>query len=317
MSTKDKLPIKPKYIEHKLNHYQQRFNWDCGIACVMMLLPSEQRDYLRKHFTKICYDEGFLQSTWTIDLCYLLKRFGIEHCMYTIVKGVNSRRAINDGINYQACKRVESRIDNAEEAGIFIKEKELSVEDLLSHVECKGPAIVLVDSPLLICDLCKHNKMKAEFRFGIEHCMYTIVKGVNSRRAINDGINYQACKRVESRIYNAEEAGIFIKEKELSVEDLLSHVECKGPAIVLVDSPLLICDLCKHNKMKAEFRRAFGGRYKGHYVLVVGRSGSKVLFRDPALSTRLCATSLARLHAARQAPGTDFDVILINKDYSR
>ncbi|XP_013143970.1 PREDICTED: protein GUCD1 isoform X5 [Papilio polytes] len=222
-----KVPIKSKYIEHNIIHYQQCFNWDCGIACVMMLLPTEQRDYLRKHFTKICLDEGFLQSTWTIDLCYLLKRFGIEHCMYTIVKAVNSRRAINDGIDYQACKRVENRI------------------------------------------------------------------------------------------LNAEEAGICIKEKELTVKEILSHVECKGPAIVLVDSPLLICDLCKHNKMKAEFRRAFGGRYKGHYILVVGHSGNKVLYRDPALSARLCATSLARLHAARRAPGTDFDVILVNKDLRR
>ncbi|XP_013167999.1 PREDICTED: protein GUCD1 isoform X2 [Papilio xuthus] len=226
MSTRDNIPTKPKYIEHKVHHYQQCFNWDCGIACVMMLLSLEQRDYLKKHFTKICHDEGFLQSTWTIDLCFLLKRFGIEHCMYTIIKGVNSRRAINDGINYQACKRVQIRISNAEEVGISIK------------------------------------------------------------------------------------------EKELRMEELLSHVECNGPAIVLVDSPLLICDLCKHNKMKAEFRRAFGGRYKGHYVLIVGRSGNKVLYRDPALSARLCATSPARLHAARRAPGTDFDVILINRDYS-
>ncbi|XP_068623459.1 uncharacterized protein [Battus philenor] len=134
MAKKDKDNIYiPKYIEHKLDHCQQCFSWDCGIACVKMVLSSEQRDYMNKNFTKICQDEGFQQLTWTIDLCYLLKS------------------------------------------------------------------------------------------------------------------------------------------------------------------------------------RAFGGPYQGHYVIIVGCSGGKILYRDPALNSRLCAISPARLHAARRVTGTDFDVILIYK----
>lgn len=63
-----------EYVEHNVEHYQQRYNWDCGVSCVLMMLPREQREEMLNNFEEICEDEGFRQSTWTIDLCYLLKR---------------------------------------------------------------------------------------------------------------------------------------------------------------------------------------------------------------------------------------------------
>lgn len=63
-----------EYIEHRLEHFRQRYNWDCGVSCVLMLLPVPQREEMLDKFEMICQDEGFNQSTWTIDLCYLLKR---------------------------------------------------------------------------------------------------------------------------------------------------------------------------------------------------------------------------------------------------
>ncbi|CAG5047408.1 unnamed protein product [Parnassius apollo] len=145
--------------------------------------------------------------------------------------------------------------------------------------------------------------------------MYTTVKGVNNRQAYYSKIEYQERVRVEGRFANANDAGILVHQKELTVDEILLHVETRGPAIVLIDAALLTCDLCKHNKLRAEFRRAFGGAYRGHYVVVVGRGGDKILYRNPALDPRLCATSPARLHAAHRAPGTDFDVILIFRNY--
>lgn len=68
------IPKKTKYVEHKLKHYQQNYDWDCGIASIMMILSPEQIENLRENFLTICRDEGFQQSTWTIDLCYLLVR---------------------------------------------------------------------------------------------------------------------------------------------------------------------------------------------------------------------------------------------------
>ena len=61
-------------IEHRVSHYQQKYNWDCGLSCVLMLLQGEQRMEALHNLDNICREEGFNQSTWTIDLCYLLKR---------------------------------------------------------------------------------------------------------------------------------------------------------------------------------------------------------------------------------------------------
>lgn len=54
-----------------------------------MVLPKKSRQYLQKEFVTISKEEGFFGSTWTIDLCYLLKRFNITHTFYTITLGIH------------------------------------------------------------------------------------------------------------------------------------------------------------------------------------------------------------------------------------
>ncbi|XP_021193726.3 protein GUCD1 [Helicoverpa armigera] len=217
---------KERYIEHVVRHFPQRYNWDCGVSCVLMLLAAPHREELLDNFEQICQDEGFRQSTWTIDLCYLLKRFGIRHCMYTTTLGVNE-----------------------------------------------------------------------DFR---RHGYYDRIINIDR-------------ERVQRRFDEASANGIVVQKHSLTHAEMLAHLCTSGPVIVLVDATLLVCDLCKH-KLKAEFRRCFGGPYSGHYILVVGRSGHKLLYRDPALPPRLCVTSPARLLRARTASGTDHDVILIYTD---
>lgn len=60
-------------ILHHVVHFEQRDNWDCGLSCVLMLLSEEKRKYVLQNLEEICQKEGFDKSTWTIDLCYLLK----------------------------------------------------------------------------------------------------------------------------------------------------------------------------------------------------------------------------------------------------
>lgn len=83
------LPGHPEKLHIQLLHYKQKFNWDCGISCVLMVLPKKHRNHLLKNFTRICKEEGFYGSTWTIDLCYLLKRYEVGHVFYTITLGVH------------------------------------------------------------------------------------------------------------------------------------------------------------------------------------------------------------------------------------
>ncbi|KAL0868122.1 hypothetical protein ABMA27_008752 [Loxostege sticticalis] len=214
----------PSLTEHQIVHYQQRYNWDCGLSCVLMLLTDEQRTEFLDKFTDICQEEGFNQSTWTIDLCYLLKR----HQMCTTMLGVN---------------------EDYKRHGYYDK----------------------------ILDLDRD--------------------------------------RVRRRFDEAASAGLAVSQRSLSTEELVAHLEKAGPVVLLVDAGLLVCDLCKHNKLKAEFRRCFGGGYRGHYIVLVGRSRGKLLYRDPALTPRLCAASPLTLNRARLASGTDQDVVLVYKDF--
>lgn len=54
-----------------------------------MVLPSDERDFFINNFHSICKEEGFSKSTWTIDLCYLLKRFSMNFVFYTTTLGIH------------------------------------------------------------------------------------------------------------------------------------------------------------------------------------------------------------------------------------
>ena len=65
--------VKPETVIRQINHYQQRSHWDCGLSCVLMCLNEEERQDISKDVSEVCREEEFGQSTWTIDLCYLIR----------------------------------------------------------------------------------------------------------------------------------------------------------------------------------------------------------------------------------------------------
>ncbi|GMH36892.1 hypothetical protein BSKO_04765 [Bryopsis sp. KO-2023] len=71
-------------------HVNQKEKWDCGLACLMMVLKGKgvkdcDLDYLKK----LCPTK----SIWTIDLAYLLRRFGVDLAYFTITVGTNPKYA--------------------------------------------------------------------------------------------------------------------------------------------------------------------------------------------------------------------------------
>ena len=74
----------------EIPHVRQKNDWDCGIACVEMIL----RKYLGQEFDKEILDSlgkslGFGTSVWTIDLANILVHFNIVCVYHTITCGVN------------------------------------------------------------------------------------------------------------------------------------------------------------------------------------------------------------------------------------
>ena len=82
MDSHNRINRKPDSVTRKITHYQQRSHWDCGISCVLMCLNDEIRDTISSNIPKVCHEEGFGQSTWTIDLCYLIRHRSPQTSFY-------------------------------------------------------------------------------------------------------------------------------------------------------------------------------------------------------------------------------------------
>ncbi|KAF2882812.1 hypothetical protein ILUMI_23324 [Ignelater luminosus] len=167
----DNLEVKlkqgqPEKILIQLKHYKQKYNWDCGVSCVLMVLPNKSRQILLKNFFHICKEEGFNKSTWTIDLCYLLRRYNIEHEFYTVTLGVHPGYRGNSFYNNILDKdeeRIRNKFNEAKANGVNVREASVSISFLIEHLT-QGPAILLTNARLLTCDICKLNKLSVELR---------------------------------------------------------------------------------------------------------------------------------------------------------
>ncbi|KAK3908634.1 Protein GUCD1 [Frankliniella fusca] len=158
------------YVNIPINHMQQKYNWDCGISCVLMVLPPDKRNNLLKNFSEICADEGFFKrqvfklknfNTWTIDLCYLLLRYNIPHKYCTITLGVHPdyvNQNFYDKILLKDEVRVNKKFAQAANRGVSIRKRSLSDVDLQHHLSECGPVILLTNANLLHCQVCNSSR---------------------------------------------------------------------------------------------------------------------------------------------------------------
>ena len=81
----------PSSLTRHIRHHQQRSHWDCGLSCVLMCVSDQVRESISRDISAICREEDFGQSTWTIDLCYLLRHRSPQSKFYytTITLGVD------------------------------------------------------------------------------------------------------------------------------------------------------------------------------------------------------------------------------------
>ncbi|XP_055599302.1 protein GUCD1 [Uranotaenia lowii] len=156
----------PEFIDHQLVHFRQRYDWDCGLSCIVMLLGRHEKLNFLENFKDICHKGGFGESTWTIDLCYILRDFDIKHKFLTKVFGANPSHV---GKEYYKCfnadeTRVNKKFQQASLNDIPIEVKSISNIELIKHLAFNGNVILLTNASLLYCDLCKANKLSIELR---------------------------------------------------------------------------------------------------------------------------------------------------------
>lgn len=133
----------------------------------MMVLKDNERIQFLCNFSTICREENIDKSTWSIDLCYLLKRFNVRHKYLTQMIGINPNHVHNgyyDRVLNKDSKRVLEKFEKCKSMGIIIQEKSANNRLLIEHLANHGPIIVLTNSELLNCDSCKTNRLSNELR---------------------------------------------------------------------------------------------------------------------------------------------------------
>ncbi|XP_037933277.1 protein GUCD1-like isoform X2 [Teleopsis dalmanni] len=153
----------PPQKHYNLTHYQQRYNWDCGISCILMILTSTQRQHFIDNFLTICKEEGFGSSTWSIDLCYLLRRYDVRHEYFTKTLGIDpnyNQHSYYTKIIDKDEKRVTRKFKEASSHGIRVEQRTVDMQTLIHHLGRKGPIIMLTNASLLTCEICKKHVLE-------------------------------------------------------------------------------------------------------------------------------------------------------------
>jgi len=142
----------------KYPHVQQKYSWDCGLACAEMVLKARGiHDIEFSDLHEVCRTK----SVWTIDLAYLMRNYGIEARYYTTSMGVREeykKQAFYQKHLKEDAVRVQTLFDMAKETGVNVVCRSVSNEWLKALVERnRALVIVLVDNRLLHCVLCNRS----------------------------------------------------------------------------------------------------------------------------------------------------------------
>ncbi|XP_055855836.1 protein GUCD1 isoform X2 [Episyrphus balteatus] len=172
----------PDQKHYNLTHYHQRFHWDCGLSCILMILSSASRKQFLANFDQICEQEGFGHSTWTIDLCYILQKFNVQHLYLTKTIGVDpsySQHSYYTKIIDKDEKRITAKFKDAQSHGVVVEQRTVPFKDIIRHLAHRGPVIILTNASLLRCDICKKDSFE---RMGHYAGHYVVLCGFDLTR---------------------------------------------------------------------------------------------------------------------------------------
>ncbi|XWS65915.1 hypothetical protein CRYUN_Cryun05aG0154600 [Craigia yunnanensis] len=127
-------------------HINQLFSWDCGLACVLMVLTTVGvNDCSIQNLAELCCTT----SIWTVDLAHLLQKFSVRFSFYTVTFGANPNYSGETYYKEQLPNdlgRVDKLFQKAVEAGINIRCRSISGEEISRWIlSGKYIVIALVD----------------------------------------------------------------------------------------------------------------------------------------------------------------------------
>ncbi|XP_061349614.1 guanylyl cyclase 1 isoform X2 [Gastrolobium bilobum] len=131
-------------------HINQIYTWDCGLACVLMVLKTMgDNDYNIQALAELCCST----SIWTVDLAYLLQRFSVTFSYFTVTFGANPNYCVESFYKEELPNdlvRVDLLFQKAMDAGIDIQCTSISGEQI---------SILILSGKYIAIALVDHNKL--------------------------------------------------------------------------------------------------------------------------------------------------------------
>uniref|UniRef100_A0A2N9JAZ2 Guanylyl cyclase n=1 Tax=Fagus sylvatica TaxID=28930 RepID=A0A2N9JAZ2_FAGSY len=138
--------VLPRSCFAEVPHINQLNSWDCGLACVLMVLRT--LGITTCEFQTLM-DLCCTTSIWTVDLAYLLHKFAVRFSFFTITVGANPNYSVETFYKEQLPNdqgRIDMLFIKAREAGINIECRSISGDDISCLIlSGKYIAIALVD----------------------------------------------------------------------------------------------------------------------------------------------------------------------------
>eukprot|EP00164_Ancoracysta_twista_P001708 GFYU01002239.1.p1 GENE.GFYU01002239.1~~GFYU01002239.1.p1 ORF type:complete len:323 (+),score=46.00 GFYU01002239.1:169-1137(+) len=147
-------------VQQEFPHYMQVHSWDCGLACVSMILARYFGGKL--HTTDSLYAKSTAknESVWTIDLAYLLSGRGFHVTFITLSVGVNEDLGTEQfyAKDFEVDQvRVNDLFARAAENHVAVREESVDTSELAYYLQSgHGCILLLVNKALLRCVNARH-----------------------------------------------------------------------------------------------------------------------------------------------------------------
>ena len=134
-----------------VSQQQQQESWDCGLACVQMVLGALGVMPTQAALTKRIASS----SVWTIDLAYLLTEFGVKCELLTAtacmdMSTYNGNRFYDEASLSADARRVAQLLHSAATEGVAVTQKTLSATELWNMMREEDTMVIaLVDAAIL------------------------------------------------------------------------------------------------------------------------------------------------------------------------
>ena len=314
-------------------HVRQTHNWDCGLACALMVLKAlvaradaDEKTNKHKHAATKALPPSHgarradlstlrrrcaTMSVWTIDLAHLLRSFDVcDVALFTVTIGANP--AFSKETFYKdSIKDDEARVSKlfaaAADAGILVEKRSVCLRNVKRWAaSAEWILIVLVDKRALVFERDSGEYGGATNTVTRAHVSSTPCASKKTKHSKHSNETRSESFSTGAAILDR----VFGNARDL--RETSADVETELPS-------------SRDESAKHSVRSTLDG-YTGHYVVVCGYDESSDCFvvRDPAVppldandASRKSFVAASALETARRAFGTDEDLLLVRRRRDR